>query len=170
MDHAKLVAELEAGGYAGWALSTSARALGSVLALCPAGARVCAWVKPLHPSPLTFGLHNTWEPLIVVGGRQVRPGKRDWLLAAPARGGGEDLTGRKPIAFCAWLFECLGMIPGDELEDVFPGTGAVGRACTRSTTRAAMSLRCRACRKAPTSASGRTHERRARAHHLRRRR
>ncbi len=45
----------------------------------------------------------------------------------PARGGG-DLIGRKPLAFCAWLFEALGMLPGDELVDLFPGTGIVGRA------------------------------------------
>ena len=45
----------------------------------------------------------------------------------PARGGG-DLIGRKPLAFCAWLFEAMGMLPGDELVDLFPGTGIVGRA------------------------------------------
>jgi len=31
-------------------------------------------------------------------------------------------------AFCAWLFDCLGMVPGDSLEDLFPGTGIVARA------------------------------------------
>ncbi len=36
--------------------------------------------------------------------------------------------GRKPVAFCAWLFDLLGMVPGDELVDLFPGTGAVTRA------------------------------------------
>jgi len=45
----------------------------------------------------------------------------------PARFGGE-LPGRKPIAFCAWLFDCLGMVPGDTLDDLFPGTGIVARA------------------------------------------
>lgn len=85
--------------------------------------RVCAWVKPLEPHPATRGLHNTWEPLIIAGGRQERPGKRDWLLAAPARQGVRpELAGRKPLAFCAWLFACLGLRPGDELEDLFPGS------------------------------------------------
>jgi hypothetical protein len=36
--------------------------------------------------------------------------------------------GRKPLAFCAFLFEQLGMLPGDELADLFPGTGIVSRA------------------------------------------
>ena len=124
VDHAALIARLEL--YDGWALSTSARTLATVLPLCPASARVCAWVKPIGAAPATYGLHNTWEPLIVVAGRRLRPGTRDWLSAQPARLNG-DLIGRKPIAFCAWLFEVLGMLPGDSLDDLFPGTGIVAR-------------------------------------------
>ena len=127
VDHAALVSSLQGRRYAGWALSTSSEALRHVLPLCPAGARVCSWVKPIGVPPATFGLHSTWEPLIVVGGRQRRPGVRDWLRAQPARNGG-ILPGRKPLAFCAWLFDCLGMQAGDELDDLFPGTGVVGRA------------------------------------------
>lgn len=127
VDHRALVASLAAGGYDGWALSTSAKALRDVLPLCPEGARVCSWVKPIGASTRTFGLHSCWEPLIVVRGRPLRPGVRDWLSAQPARGGGE-LPGRKPIAFCAWLFDCLGMLGGDTLVDLFPGTGVVTRA------------------------------------------
>jgi len=127
VDHVELIASLVDRNYAGWALSTSPRALSDILPLCPKGARVCAWVKPIGVSPRTAGLHNSWEALIVVGGRKQRPGRRDWLRAQPARGWG-DLIGRKPIAFCAWLFECLGMSPGDVLVDLFPGTGMVTRA------------------------------------------
>ena len=128
VNHRALIASLEASGYAGWALSTSSKALRDVLPLCPAGARVCAWVKPIGVPPRTRGIHSTWEPVIVVGGRQRPPGVRDWLRATPARGGGETLMGRKPLSFCAWLFDLLGMQPGDELVDLFPGTGIVGRA------------------------------------------
>ena len=49
-----------------------------------------------------------------------------WLAAQPARGNG-SLIGRKPEAFCVWMFELLGMVPGDQLDDLFPGTGIVGR-------------------------------------------
>jgi hypothetical protein len=134
VDHRALVASLMDGGYDGWALSTSSKALRDVLPLCPASARVCPWVKPIGVSRRTFGMHNTWEALIVVGGRQLRPGFRDWLSAHPARSGG-ILPGRKPIAFCAFLFRCLGMLPGDELADLFPGTGIIGRAWAELSTR-----------------------------------
>lgn len=126
VDHAALIASLRT-SYDGWALSTSAKALGDILPLCPPDARVCAWTKPIGAAPATFGPHNCWEPLIVVPGRRRRPGVRDWLSAQPARGGG-SLPGRKPIAFCAWMFELLGATPGlDEFDDLFPGTGIVGR-------------------------------------------
>lgn len=134
VDHAALVASLVAAGYTGWALSTSSAALRDVLPLCPPGARVGSWVKPIGVSGRTYGMHSTWEPLIVVGGRRCRPGVRDWLRAQPARGGGE-LMGRKPLAFCAWLFDCLGMSPGDELVDLFPGTGVVARAWSELSSR-----------------------------------
>jgi hypothetical protein len=127
VDHAALIASLTAADYAGWALSTSSKDLRDILPLCPAGARVCAWVKPIGVPAATYGPHSTWEPVIVVGGRKRRPGVRDWLRAQPARRGGE-LPGRKPAAFCVWLFELLGMLPGDHLVDLYPGTGIVGRA------------------------------------------
>lgn len=128
VDHRELIARLESGGYLGWALSTSSKALRDVLPLCPRAARVAAWVKPIAVPAATCGPHSTWEPVIVVGGRRLPPGVRDWLRAMPARGGDETLMGRKPDAFSAWLFDLLGMQPGDELHDLFPGTGAVGRA------------------------------------------
>lgn len=135
VDHAKLIASLVA-RYDGWALSTGAYALAEVLPLCPAGVRVCAWVKPIGASPRTRGIHNTWEPLIVAPGRALQPGKRDWLSAQPARRGGH-LPGRKPLAFCCWMFELLGMLPGDQLDDLFPGSGIVTRAWTELSRAAA---------------------------------
>ncbi len=124
VDHQALLLELAT--FDGWALSTSARALRDVLPLCPPEARVCAWGKPIGVSSKTRGAHCTWEPLIVVVGRRRRPGLRDWLEAQPARGGGE-LMGRKPIAFVRWMLGLVGWAPGDELADLFPGTGIVGR-------------------------------------------
>lgn len=126
VDHAELVASL-VDRYDGWAVSTSASALRLVIPHCPPAARICAWVKPIGVSSKTFGLHNTWEPLIVMPARKLRPGIPDWLRAQPARKGG-TLMGRKPLAFCRWLFNVLGMLPDDELHDLFPGTGIVKRA------------------------------------------
>ena len=37
-------------------------------------------------------------------------------------------AGAKPDEFCYWIFELLNMKPGDELADLFPGTGRVTRA------------------------------------------
>jgi len=114
--------------YDGWALSTSARSLRDILPLCPPEARVCAWVKPGGAPPATYGLHNVWEPVIVLQGRRVQPGRRDALYIHPARLGGSDLMGRKPIGFCAWLFEALGAAANDSFDDLFPGSGMVGAA------------------------------------------
>ncbi len=126
VDHRKLIAGLIE-DYDGWALSTSARSLRDILPLCPPEVRVCAWVKPGGAPPATRGLHNVWEALIVLQGRRLRPGRRDAIYIHPARFGGE-LPGRKPLKFCAWLFGAMGMLPGDQLDDLFPGSGIVSRA------------------------------------------
>ena len=125
VDHKRLLEQLAT--YDGWALSTSAKALRNILPLCSEEVRVCAWVKPIGASSRTYGLHSTWEPLIVSPARSLRPGHRDWILAQPARFGGE-LMGRKPIRFCAFLFQTLGAAPNDRFYDLFPGTGIVSSA------------------------------------------
>lgn len=125
VDHAALIDKLR--GYDGWALSTSRRSLRDVLALCPPGVVVCPWVKT-HPAPDGHGPCNVHEYLIVSPGRQRRPGPPDALVASVARGGDSSLMGRKPLAFCAWLFSLLGAGPEDIFEDLFPGSGVVGRA------------------------------------------
>jgi hypothetical protein len=38
------------------------------------------------------------------------------------------VIGAKPAAVCRWIFDLLGAAPGDSLDDLFPGSGAVGRA------------------------------------------
>lgn len=125
VDHRALLASLEA-SYDGWALSTSAAALQELLPLCPPGVRVCAWTKPGGVPPGTRGPHNTWEVVIVKPARRERPGVRDSLVCHPARGGG-SLPGRKPIAFVRWVVQLLGARRGDTLDDLYPGTGVVGR-------------------------------------------
>ena len=129
VDHHQLVQNALAGGFDGWALSTSGRlgALRMLLPLLPDTAIVAPWVKPGGGRPDAYGPHNRWEALLVVPGRRLRTAPADFLYAQPARGGG-TLVGRKPIAFVAWLFGMLGARAGDTLVDVFPGTGIVGRA------------------------------------------
>jgi hypothetical protein len=67
VDHAALIARLSQ--FDGWALSTSARALQGVLAMCPPGARVAVWVRGERPTR-SAGPLNAWEPVIYWGGRR----------------------------------------------------------------------------------------------------
>jgi hypothetical protein len=46
----------------------------------------------------------------------------------------KGLTGAKPREFCYWLFDFMGVKPGDELVDLFPGTGIVSRCFEEYTT------------------------------------
>ena len=38
------------------------------------------------------------------------------------------MIGAKHAAVCRWIFTLLGAAPGDTLDDLFPGSGAVSRA------------------------------------------
>lgn len=146
VDHAELVDRLEREFPDGWALSTSVAALGEILALCPrgesskngnatkagTGVRICAWTR--HPMPMPpQRVMWTWEPVIVRAPhwRQRHPSDfvADTLKDAPPGGwrGEPMITGQKPPAFCRWVFNLLGAQPGDDLVDIFPGSGAVGR-------------------------------------------
>ncbi|WNV83249.1 hypothetical protein [Umezawaea sp. Da 62-37] len=40
------------------------------------------------------------------------------------------VIGTKPAAFCRWIFDLLGAAPGDDLDDLFPGSGVITRAWT----------------------------------------
>jgi hypothetical protein len=141
VDHAQLVERLVAQYPDGWALSTSAAALtrapagsagvpaGGVIELCPPGTRVCVWLKGARAARARQAL-NAWEPLLVYGGRQ---GVVEDLHDALIWGGRQHshpgaLVGMKPAAFCEWMFRLLGAAAGDTLDDLFPGSGAVGRA------------------------------------------
>lgn len=134
VDHAALILQLVADFPDGWALSTSAAALPDVLRLCPAGARVCPWVHGARAGRARRA-RNAWEPLIVVGGRPAPPGEsvaedlRDVLIwGGRQRSHPGALVGMKPAQFCEWLFRLLGARRGDQLVDLFPGSGAVRRA------------------------------------------
>ena len=123
VDHAELVAQLES--FDGWALSTSSKALRSVIALCPEDVRVLVW--------LNHNVGRAWEPVLVSPARPIPTRHRplDWIKVEPEafqwrpRPAGY-VIGRKPREFCRWLFRWLAAVPGeDELADLFPGSGAV---------------------------------------------
>ncbi len=139
VDHAALIRRLA--GYDGWALSTSARALPAVLALCPSRVRVAAWHRGERPNAGRWPL-NAWEPVIYHGGRPVDPSSLQTRRVDSLVHGVSAMTtlpgrviGTKPAAFCRWLFDLLGAAPGDTLDDLFPGSGAITRAWTAYTSR-----------------------------------
>jgi len=111
----------------GWALSTSSPALRLVLPLCPADVRVGAWVKPFAVFKPNVNPAYAWEPVIWRGGRTRRERSedtvRDWCAESITLRKG--LVGAKPPGFCLWLFDLLGLRRGDDLTDIFPGTGIV---------------------------------------------
>lgn len=133
VDHRALVARLVDGYPDGWALSTSAEALPAVLALCPEGVKVAAWFRGERSAASSWPL-PAWEPVIYFGGRpQLRPAadRRVDALVYVSRPRLTDpgrVIGAKPAEFSWWLFELLGLLPGDQLDDLFPGSGGIARA------------------------------------------
>jgi hypothetical protein len=132
VDHAALAEQLRT--YDGWALSTSASALLDVWQLVPE-ARCAAWLK-------TFAVNGwsrvrwSWEPVLFVTDRRgLRPGERsvvrDGLVSAPTIDKWQEVEGKgggaKPRAFVTWMLALIDYQPGDVLDDLFPGSGAVTR-------------------------------------------
>lgn len=134
VDHVRLLRDLTE--YDGWCLHTSSVAIGEVLSIgwlrphLLHDVRVMAWVKPFAAFKKNVSVAYAWEPVLVKAARKpvVKPGMtyRDWIAEPITLKRG--LTGAKPEAVCRWLFEVMGCEPDDELHDLFPGTGAVGRA------------------------------------------
>ena len=142
VDHGELVERLS--WYDGWALSTSTTALPYVLnqmpdwllpdpwISTPGRVRIMAWVKPFAAYKRNIKVAYSWEPVLVRAARKPEPNRIDGItlrdyIAEPItlrRG----VVGVKPERFCWWLFEVLGMRPDDELDDLFPGSGAVTEA------------------------------------------
>lgn len=126
VDHAALLERLS--GYDGWALSTSAAALQTVLALAPPGTRVAAWTKPHRPHK-TAAISNAWEPVLYQPARPIPgAGVVDHHATGRVRQRPtlpDAVIGMKPPSFCTWVFQLLGATDGDTLDDLFPGSGIV---------------------------------------------
>ena len=132
VDHAALIEQLRTEYPDGWALSTSSTALREIWNLCPE-ARVGVWTKgfaAFKNNRVTYA----WEPVLYVARTGVAENVghfvRDWVSAMPPVFVGErtSVPGQKPLQFCFWLFDLLGLRPDDEFHDLFPGSGAVTEA------------------------------------------
>jgi hypothetical protein len=128
VDHGQLLREL-AEGFDAWVLHTSSTTLREVLPLCPPDVRVGAWVKSFVAFRPNQATAYAWEPVVFRGGR-MRPADLptivDYVVAPTLLDAG--CPGAKPAAVCRWAFDLLGLEPGDELVDLFPGSGGVAAA------------------------------------------
>lgn len=136
VDHAELIGRMER-DYDAWVLHTGAIQLKEVLALCPDDVRLLAWTKGWASFKPGASIKYAWEPIIISGPRKRETGSgkpfvRDWFMCnvvTNASGAVErDFKGGKPRALCNWIFAAMGLQPDDELDDLFPGTGAVSAA------------------------------------------
>lgn len=123
----------------GWALSlSSSSSLREILPACPRETRVAAWCKSFCAFKKGVRPCFAWEPVIFIGGRNPPVHKH----APPQKGGKQNtpkdflvepitmrrgLTGAKPEKFCHWVLDLLNVHPGDSVDDIFPGTGIMGR-------------------------------------------
>lgn len=124
----------------GWAMSATSSSLRTLLPMCPEDVHVLAWCKTWSKYLPGVSPAYCWEPVLLRGGRRVKRGDyhanqentvRDWHLGNhPPRANKPEgfVPGMKPRAFSRWLFRCLNAHPSDVLDDLFPGSGAVGAA------------------------------------------
>jgi hypothetical protein len=142
VDHRALVERLKS-EFDGWVLHTHVgglRMMERQHILPEDGIRVCQWVKPFAAFKRNVSVAYAYEPVIIKAARKPvvaqRVVMRDWVSEPITLQRG--LTGAKPEKVCHWAFELVGAELGDELVDMFPGTGAVTKAW--GTWRSQMSL------------------------------
>jgi hypothetical protein len=147
VDHRALLSQLQQSD--AWALSTSSRALPDVLATaCELGLapRVAAWFRGVRVVK-ALGPLQAWEPVLYSGERRdLELGARPDAVIRCARPRTTDprrVVGAKPAAFCYWLFDLVGALPGDTFVDLFPGSGGVTRAWNIYVSRSPADATCR---------------------------
>jgi hypothetical protein len=142
--HAQLVERLVGEFPDGWALSASTPSLRHILPLTPESTRVAGWMKTFCVFKKGVRPCYGWEPVLFFGGRNPPEHKH----APPEKGGKQvtpkdfviteqaiaepitlkkGLTGAKPEKVCQWILDLLGYREGDEIVDLYPGTGVMGR-------------------------------------------
>lgn len=131
IDHRELLERLCDEFPAGWALSTSSEALQSVLQSCPRDVRVASWHRRVRRVKALRALQS-WEPLIVWRGRPYSTAETQTVLDRLTYEGRYQsypgaLVGMKPPEFAVWMLRQLNACRGDDVVDLFPGSGAVGR-------------------------------------------
>ena len=132
--HKKMVQDLQ-NNYDGWAIAMSVHSLSTYLEVIETesenGIRVLVWHKP-NAIPSGSRILNYWEPVLVKvpasrKGRGKGKTTKDILTAVAPRVG---FSGSKPQEWTHWILDVLGYQEGDEVTDLFHGSGAVTNALT----------------------------------------
>lgn len=136
VDHRELLSRLAT--FDGWALSCSSSSVPAIAALLVAEdlpGRLAVWVRQPAPHPHAR-IVTGWEGVFYKPARVARDPDATGPLtdvfdeirnARPRPTLPGAVIGMKPPAYCVWLFQLLGATPGDELVDLFPGSGIVDR-------------------------------------------
>ncbi len=121
--------------------------------------RIGVWVKPFCSWKPTHRVQYTWEPVLYhpvrPNGNKSIPSVRDHIIVdngkdacvdcfmlnccrqIPSVAVRANITlrkgthGAKPDAFCDWILDIIGYQSGDQIDDLFPGTGAMSQAVDR---------------------------------------
>ena len=124
--HQQLIADLTM-TYDGWALAAAPDSLATLLAAAPQDVIVGVWHRP-NAIPGGGRVLRSWEPVIFA----IPPGRRHRNTGTPVRDvlsaavRPQGFLGSKPPEWTRWVLGILGYDPGlDELEDLFPGSGAI---------------------------------------------
>lgn len=131
VDHAELLWRLDR-EYDSWALCMSAPSVQQILAFAPPlgpSLRLGVWTKTFAAFKKNVNPAYCFEPVLFRLHRprtKEQPTIRDWLACPITLKKG--ISGAKPKQFSFWLFDFLNLEPADDLDDLYPGSGAIGRA------------------------------------------
>ncbi len=139
VDHEALIEKLMDEFPDGWALSASSPSLKIIIPMCPAGFRIAVWCKSFCCFKKNVRPAYAWEPVIFYGGRNPTKGHKALI---PEKNGKQTtpkdfilepitlrkgLVGAKPEKVCRWILDLLNFQFGDEVVDLYPGTGIMGK-------------------------------------------
>jgi len=135
--HRQLVKDLNQ-KYDGWAIAMSVHSLSTYLSEVETesrnGIRVCVWHKP-SASPSGNRITNHWEPVLI----KVPKARKGWsagehmkdvMTCTPNKIG---FVGSKPVEWTRWVLDLLGYQDGDQVDDLFIGSGSVTQAINKLT-------------------------------------
>ena len=119
--------------YDGFAIALTVHSLSTYLSVIETdsrnGIRIGAWIKP-QSVPSGSRIKTSWEPVIFKipterKGYAIGKKSTDYLIANPPRLG---FYGAKPTEWTHWVLDVLGYQMGDQIDDLFNGSGAVKEA------------------------------------------